>query len=104
MAHEPTEQRAVFLSTLPAGREEKRVAIAVLLISGVVFLAAVPFAREALGAMPAFIPTYQSALVINDLVTAVFLLGQFHISRSRALLLLACGYLFTAMLAVAHLL
>ena len=55
-----------------------------------------------LAPVPAFIPIYESALVINDLVTAVFLFGQIYISRSRALLLLACGYLFTAALTVAH--
>jgi PAS domain S-box-containing protein len=50
----------------------------------------------------AFIPSYQAALVINDLITAVVLFGQFRIVRSRALLLLASGYLFTACLALVH--
>ncbi len=102
MADELTEEHPVFLSSLPAGRREHRVALAVVLVSVVLFLAAAPFAQVALTPMPAFIPIYESALVINDLVTAVFLFGQFHISRSRALLLLACGYLFTAALAVTH--
>jgi hypothetical protein len=102
MAHDSSEERPVFLSTLPAGRREQRIALAVVLVSVVLFLAAAPFAKLALAPVPAFIPVYESALVINDLVTAVFLFGQFHISRSRALLLLACGYLFTAALAVAH--
>jgi diguanylate cyclase (GGDEF)-like protein len=102
MAHDLSEERPVFLSSLPAGRREQGVALAVVLVSVALFLAAAPFARLALAPVPAFIPVYESALVINDLVTAVFLFGQFHISRSRALLLLACGYLFTAALAVAH--
>src|SRR4029079_5296941 len=33
---------------------------------------------------------------INDVITAVLLFSQFAISRSRALLLLASGYMFTA--------
>ena len=45
---------------------------------------------------------YQSALVINDLVTAVLLFGQFSILRSRAVLVLASGYFFTAVMAFAH--
>ncbi len=102
MAHELSEQHPIFLSTLPAGRREQRVALAVVLVSVVLFLAAAPFAQVPLAPVPTFIPIYESALVINDLVTAVFLFGQFHISRSRALLLLACGYLFTAALAIAH--
>jgi diguanylate cyclase (GGDEF)-like protein len=102
MAPDLSEDHSVFLSTLPAGRREQRIALAVVLVSVVLFLVAAPFARLALAPVPAFIPVYESALVINDLVTAVFLFGQFHISRSRALLLLACGYLFTAALAIAH--
>jgi two-component system, sensor histidine kinase and response regulator len=50
----------------------------------------------------AFIPIYESALVINDLITAVLLLGQFTILRSRSLLALAGGYLFTALMTVSH--
>ena len=61
-----------------------------------------PFAKQPLPQVWAFIPIYESALVLNDLITAVLLLGQFHIARSRAVLLLASGYLFTALMTVAH--
>src|SRR2546425_11728469 len=50
----------------------------------------------------AFIPIYESALVINDLITAVLLFGQFSFLRSRALCVLASGYLFTALMTVSH--
>ena len=40
----------------------------------------------------------------NDLITAVLLFGQFGFLRSRALLVLASGYLFTAVMAVSHML
>lgn len=92
----------VFLSTQPAGQDARRLAFAVVLASAVVFLAALPFAKVPLAQVWAFIPIYESAIVINDLITAVLLLGQFRIVRSRALLLLASGYLFTALMAVAH--
>ena len=52
--------------------------------------------------LPAFIPIYQSALFVNDLITAVFLLGQSQSSRSNALSLLAGGYLFTALMSTVH--
>ena len=97
-----TDERTVFLSTLPAGRAQRRLAIAVVLVSCVAFAAAVPFAKVPIGPMWAFIPSYQSALVVNDLVTAVLLFGQFRILQSRGLLLLASGYLFTALIAVSH--
>jgi hypothetical protein len=64
-----------FLSTLPAGRRERRLAAAVVVVSVAIFLAAVPFAKVPLGRVWAFIPIYQSALVVNDLITAILLLG-----------------------------
>jgi two-component system sensor histidine kinase/response regulator len=102
--HEAPSGGRSFLSTLPAGRGERRLAVAVVVVSAAIFLAAVPFAKVPLARVWAFIPIYQSALVVNDLITAVLLLGQFVFLRSRGLLLLAIGYLFTAFMAVAHLL
>jgi len=95
------EQR-VLLSTMPAGLRDRRVALIVVLLSAAVFVAAIPFAKLQLPQVWAFIPSYQSALVINDLITAVLLFGQFRILGSKALLVLASGYLFTASIAVVH--
>jgi signal transduction histidine kinase len=94
--------RQPVLSTLPAGPRERNLALAVVLVSVVLFAAAVPFAKIPLAQVWAFVPIYQSALVVNDVVTAALLFGQFGISRSRALFVLASGYLFTAFMAVAH--
>ena len=104
MAHELTDGRRVFLSTLPAEVGERRLAFAVVLVSAAIFLTAVPFAKVPLAPVSAFIPIYQSTLAINDLITAVLLFGQFRFLRSRALLALASGYLFTAVMAVSHML
>jgi diguanylate cyclase (GGDEF)-like protein len=62
----------------------------------------VPFANLPLAKVTAFIPTYESALAISDLVTAVLLFGQGSRRHSRALLALACGYLFNAAMIVLH--
>jgi signal transduction histidine kinase len=97
-------EHSIFLSTLPAGRGDRRLALGVALASAMIFLAAAPFAKLQLTQVPAFMPLYQSALVVNDLITAVLLYGQFRIMRSRALLVLAGGYLFCALMAVFHLL
>src|SRR5262245_43408720 len=93
---------APFPSTALPGLTERRIALAVVLVSTVVFLAAAPFARQPLTPVWAFIPIYEAALAINDLVTAVLLLAQFLILRTRRLLLLGCAYLFTATMVVAH--
>jgi PAS domain S-box-containing protein len=76
--------------------------LAAVLVSTAIFIAAAPLARQPLPQVWAFIPIYESALAINDLVTAVLLLSQFLILRTRRLLLLACGYLFTATMVAAH--
>src|SRR5437870_4290951 len=102
MARELTDGRLVFLSTLPAGRGERRLALTVVLVSAAIFLTAVPFAKMPLAQISAFIPIYGSALVINDLITAGLLFGQFSFLRSRALCVLASGYLFTALMTVSH--
>jgi signal transduction histidine kinase/CheY-like chemotaxis protein len=94
--------KPVFLSTLPADRGQTQLAWAVVLLSALVFLALAPFATVQLAQAWVFIPVYQSALVVNDAITAVLLLGQFAILRSRALLVLAGGYLFTACMAALH--
>ena len=91
-----------FLLNQPAGRPEKRRALAVLAVSALLFCALAPFATVQLPAVPAFVPAYEAALVVNDLVTAVLLFGQYRIVRVRAVLILASGYLFTAVMTVGH--
>ncbi len=102
MARALPVERRMFLSTLPAGRRERRLALAVALMSGAIFLAVGPFAKVPLAPVWAFIPIYESALVINDVITAALLFGQFTFLRSRAMAVLASGYLFTAFMTVAH--
>src|SRR2546430_12925171 len=102
MARELTDGRLVFLSTLPAGRGERRLALTVVLVSAAIFLTAVPFAKMPLAQISAFIPVYESALVINDLITAVLPFRQFSFLRSRSLWVLASGYPFTAPIDVSH--
>lgn len=97
-----SSQRRPFLSTLPAGPREQQLAFAVVVASCLVFIVAAPAARQPLPPIPAFLPAYQTALVMSDLITAVLLFGQFGILRSRALLVLASGYLFSALMAVSH--
>ncbi|HUL94893.1 MAG TPA: MASE4 domain-containing protein [Usitatibacter sp.] len=90
------------LALLPARPRERRLAFALVVLSCLIFAALAPFARRPLPPVPAFLPIYQSALVISDLITAVLIFGQFGILRSRALLVLASAYLFCALMAVSH--
>jgi PAS domain S-box-containing protein len=92
----------VFLSTLTAGRGSRRLALAVVVLSFAAFAAAAPFARVQLARVDAFIPAYQAALTISDLITAVLLFGQYSILRLPGLRVLASGYLFTALMVIVH--
>lgn len=102
MPQQLTDQSPIFFSTLPAGRREWRIALAVVGVSAAIFAAVAPFATVQLAPVWAFIPVYESALAVNDLITAVLLFGQFGFLRSRALLVLASGYLFTTLVTIAH--
>jgi diguanylate cyclase (GGDEF)-like protein len=102
MADCHSHERSVFLSDQAASRNERRFAAAVIACSTLIFLGLAPFAKLPLTPVPAFIPIYQSALLINDLITVVFLLGQSQFSRGKALIVLAGGYLFTALMSSAH--
>ena len=92
----------IFLSTMPATSRDRSIALTVVGVSAVLFAFAVPFAGMPLPEVPGFVASYQSALAINDLITAVLLFSQFVVLRSWALLLLTSGYLFTAAAAIAH--
>ena len=102
MADDPGGEQPVLLSTARAGSADWRLAILLVLVSLLVLAAIVPFARQQLGYVWPFIPTYQTALAITDLMTAGVLLAQYRISGSRPLLVLCCGYLFTGGMVIPH--
>jgi two-component system, sensor histidine kinase and response regulator len=92
----------VFLSTAPGGPGDRRLALAVILVSLLIFLTLAPFAQVPLPRVFGFVPMYESAIAISDLVTVAILFIQYNILRSNALLALASGYLFTALMAICH--
>ncbi len=75
------------------------VAVAVLFVAAT---SAAPYAAQALPHFAAFIPFMNATMLVTDLITAVLLFVHFSISRSRALLVLAGGYLFTALIVIPH--
>lgn len=97
-------QPQIFLSTMPAGPGQRRIALGIVLVLLVAFVATAPFATTPLRRSDAFIPAYETALSVEDLITAALLYAQFAILRSASLLLLASAYLFTALIVVPHML
>ena len=92
------------MSNAPARSADRWLAAAAVLVSLVAMGFAVPFANLRWPAIPAFIPAYEAALILTDLITALLLIGQFKQLRTPSLLVLGAGYLFDALIVVVHLL
>lgn len=95
---------ALVLSAQPADARSQFAALIVILASLAIFAALAPVAKHQLAAYPVFMPLVQTALIISDVITALLLFFQLRVTRSSALLVLACGYVYTALMATAHLL
>ncbi|WNC94043.1 MASE4 domain-containing protein [Paraburkholderia sp. FT54] len=96
----PEEQHFI-LSSLTPGRAQIRLAVAVVLALLVAFFAiAGRLSGLHLQRIDAFVPMYATAMFVNDSITAVLLFAQFSILRSRALLVIASGYLFTGLVLI----
>ena len=100
----PHDVAPLALSSQAAEPATRRAAMAAVVVSFALFAALAPFAKEKLAAVPLFIPLNQSVLIANGLVTAVLLFVQLRVNRGLPMLVLACAYLFAALMAVAHLL
>lgn len=101
---EVAEEHQLLLATLTPSKGQIRLALGVVLVIAVSTVFTLIFANIQLPRADAFIPALQTAIVFNDLITAALLFAQFAIMRSRALLVLANGFLFTALIVVPHLL
>ena len=84
-----------------ASQAQKRFALAVLLgLFVIFFLLLGPLSNIQTGRIDAFIPAYTMAMLVTDAITAVFLFAEFSIVRTRALLVIASGYLFNALIVI----
>src|ERR1700761_4124371 len=100
-ARAPTDAETSLLS-LPPTHRQTRWAIAVAICQVAAFALVAPFARTQLAEINAFIPAFEGVIFVTDLVTSALLFSQFAIYRLHALLALACGYLFTALIIIPH--
>src|SRR5262249_60803224 len=98
----PAQPPAPFLSNTPTRAAARWVAWSVVAVQLLGCVLAAPFVRDPGPAVPGFIPAYEAALVLNDVITAILLFTQFRQLRTPSLLILASGYLFDALIVVAH--
>jgi signal transduction histidine kinase/DNA-binding NarL/FixJ family response regulator len=96
----PEEQQFILL-TLSPGRAQRRLAFAVVLALLLTsFITSGPLSTIRPHRIDAFVPAYATAIFVNDFITSVLLFAQFSLLRSRALLAIASGYLFTALIVI----
>ena len=79
-----------------------RLAFAIVAAFGAAFVITVPFATTPLPQFVAWVPAFTTAFIINDFITSTLLFSQFSIANQRALLALAIGYLFSALIVIPY--
>ena len=96
------EEEQLILSTVSPGAAHQRLALAVVVGLLIVFvlIAAGPLGSIQTNPVAAFVPAYATAMFVCDSITAILLFVQFSILRSRAILVIASGYLFTALILI----
>src|SRR6266850_173897 len=98
----PEIQQPWLVSLLPPSLTLRRAALAVSTFLLVAFVITIAFAEVMLPRLNIYIPLVATVMFLNDVITASLLLVQFSIARSRTLLVLANGYLFTALVAAVY--
>jgi len=97
------EGQDFIISSLPPSPAQRRLALGVVLALMAAFVvAAGPLSTVPLARIDAFVPMYVAAMFVSDGITAVLLFAQFAILRSHALLAIASGYLFTALIVIPY--
>jgi signal transduction histidine kinase len=87
---------------MPPTLRNRRLAFVVILLTFTAFGAVIPFANTPMPRIDSFIPTILAITFVTDLVTAVLLFSQFSATGSRAVLVLASGYLFSSLIVIPH--
>ena len=90
------------LADLPPSSGQIRLARAIAIVLFIAFVISALFRDIPLIRIDAFIPITQTAIFLNDLITAVLLYSQFVIVGRLALLILATGYLFSALMVIPY--
>jgi signal transduction histidine kinase len=105
MAEVVTSDRLAFsAATVPPSPRQRQAALATAAMLFVAFAALAPFAAIPWLRIDSFVPTVEAIILLTDLTTAVLLFHQFSVLRLHALLWLASGYLFSALIIIPHIL
>jgi signal transduction histidine kinase len=92
------------VANLPPRKRHRQAVVAFAIVLIIASVIAAPFAHIPVPPLIAFVPTIETVIIVNDLITATLLFAQFSVVPSRAILVLAGGYLYTALIVVPHIL
>jgi signal transduction histidine kinase len=96
-----SEEQIHFSSNLAPGPAQKRLALVLVLALLIVFFLVIGrYGSIQLAPVAGFVPIFSTATFLIDLITAILLFAQFSILRSRALLVIASGYVYTALIVI----
>jgi signal transduction histidine kinase len=90
------------IATVPPTARQRRLATALIIVLFIVFSVTAPFAATQLARIDSFVPAVEAINFVTDLVTAILLFSKFPIIGLRAVLVLAGGYLFSALTIIPH--
>jgi signal transduction histidine kinase len=90
------------VATMPETPRQRRLAFTVVAATLIGFALLAPFATIQLARVDGFVTAILTIVFLTHLATALLLFCQFAVTRSRALLVLAGGYLFSALIVVSH--
>src|ERR1044072_1947990 len=79
-----------------------RLTIITLIIMTMIFAFLLPYAKEPLLQITPFVGAYDTTLVFNSLLTALYFYCLYFRLNARGNLLLACGYLYDALMILPH--
>jgi signal transduction histidine kinase len=97
-----SDERELAIATMEPTLRQRRLALAIIGMLSIGFVAIAPFAAKQVVQIASFVPTTEAIIFVTSLTTAVLLFSQFSILGSRELLLLASGYLFAALIVIPH--
>ena len=95
------EEEGFILSRFAPGPVQKRLALGVAVALLLAFvITAGPLSNLQLARIDPFVAIYAAAMFVNESITAILLFAQFSICRSRCLLVISSGYLYTALILI----
>lgn len=92
-----SERGPISIINAPVRSSDTRLAVLIIACLALAILASAPFSGIVLDGSEPLLPAYAASLFINELITFTLLAGLYAVERSRAVLILASGYLFASL-------